>query len=468
VKRFIPDSVAGWVIVVLVAGLAVTQVVTITINANTRSDMTAVLAHFRLADRMADLVRLVVVTPPAQRSALLTSVRSGTLHASWGLQPAPAGVDTNDARADLFSQVMQASLWDVAWHKLRVSFAPAPIEAAIPGGRPSDRSTTVGRRLDRILAQHARVPLLRVALQLDDGSWVSFEAPFVEEPEVLSLRSLLALALAALGIVVASIWAVRRLTDPLVTLARAAERLGSDVNAPPLAERGASELRQAARAFNTMQSRVQRFVHDRLQMTAAISHDLRTPITRLRLRAELVEDEEQRRKMLADLEHMEALIDATLAFAREEDSKHEAASSVDLVSLVEDLCEDRPSVTFQVAPDLGPRLPCVCRPVAIRRCVDNIIDNAVKYGEIARVRIEATPSTARIIVEDDGPGIPDSDLERVFQPYERLENSRNQETGGAGLGLAIARMIARAHGGEVRLRNRQGGGLTASVELPRG
>jgi signal transduction histidine kinase len=467
VKRFLPDTVAGWIIVVLVSGLAVTQAATLAINASARSQTSAVLAHFHLAERMADLVRLVLVTPPAQRGAIVSSVRGGTLHVSWNDHAAPTGTDINDPRANLFSQVMQAALWDVPWRTLRVSFAPAPIAgSAMPGGRPSDRSTSLGRRLDSILAEHTHVPLLRVALQLDDGSWLNFEAPFVENPATVSAASLLLLAFAALAIIGASIWAVRRLTDPLVTLARAAERLGDDVNAPPLQERGARELRQAARAFNAMQSRLQQQVHDRLQMTAAISHDLRTPITRLRLRAELVADEEQRQKMLADLAHMEDLIGSTLAFASE-DSRHEATVDVDLVSLVEDLCDDRQRASFELVGDAGPRMPYRCRPTAMRRCIGNLVDNALKYGHVARVTIESTAAAVFIRIADDGPGIPDADQERVFEPYQRLEPSRNEETGGAGLGLAIARMIARAHGGDIRLRNLPAGGLQAIIELPR-
>ena len=466
-KRFVPDTVAGWIIVVLVSGLAVTQVVTLAINASARSQTSSVLAHFHLAERMADLVRLVLVTPPAQRSSIVNSVRGGTLHVSWNDDAAPTGTDIDDPRANLFSQVMQAALWDVPWRTLRVSFAPAPVAgSAIPGGRPSDRSTSLGRRLDSILTEHTHVPLLRVALQLDDGSWLNFEAPFVENPATVSAASLLLLAFAALAIIGASIWAVRRLTEPLVTLARAAERLGDDVNAPPLHERGARELRQAARAFNAMQSRLQQQVHDRLQMTAAISHDLRTPITRLRLRAELIADEEQRQKMLADLAHMEELIASTLAFASE-DSRHEATVDVDLVSLVEDLCDDRPGASFELVGDAGPRVPYPCRPTAMRRCVGNLIDNALKYGHVARARIELTDAAVFIRIVDDGPGIPDADQARVFEPYQRLEPSRNEETGGAGLGLAIARMITRAHGGDIRLRNVPAGGLEAIIELPR-
>jgi signal transduction histidine kinase len=351
---------------------------------------------------------------------------------------------------------------------LRVSFAPAPEDAAptTPGGRPSDRSTSLGRNLDSILAAHAHVPLLRVALQLDDGSWLNLEAPFVEDPQTLSGQSVALLTLAALLIVGLSIWAVRGLTRPLVTLAQAAERLGEDVHSPPLPESGARELRQAAHAFNAMQARLQQQVQDRLQMTAAISHDLRTPITRLRLRAEFVDDPEQRQKMLADLEHMETLISSTLAFASE-DSQREPVVDVDLVSLVEDLCDGRPGASLDLAESRTQRISCRCRPTAMRRCIGNVIDNALKYGRVARVAITASDATVSIHVADDGPGIPDIDHERVFAPYARLETSRNSETGGAGLGLAIARTIARAHGGDVRLHNLPGHGLEVIIEVCR-
>jgi signal transduction histidine kinase len=311
------------------------------------------------------------------------------------------------------------------------------------------------------------VPIVHVALQLDDGTWVNFSAPFVEDPASVSPRALALFALAALVILGVAAWAVRRLTSPLSTLAGAADRLGADVNAAPLAEDGARELRQAARAFNAMQARLQQFVRDRLQMTAAISHDLRTPITRMRLRAELVDDGGLRHHMLSDLAEMEALIDATLSYAREE-STQEPAEVLDLLSLVEDACEGRPGVEFIEEPgDLGRRLPVTIRPLALRRALGNLIDNAIKYGERARVRVTASADRALVQVDDDGPGIPDADHARVFEPYQRLERSRNTETGGVGLGLAIARGIARAHGGDVQLANRAGGGLRATIELPR-
>ena len=259
---------------------------------------------------------------------------------------------------------------------------------------------------------------------------------------------------------------MRRLTAPLTTLARAAEQLGRDVNAAPLPETGPHELRQATHAFNLMQERIQRFVRDRTLMVAAMSHDLRTPITRLRLRAEFVDDEEQRRRMLSDLDDMESMVDSTLAFVREEAST-EATASADLVSLVASVCEDRAEVSCVVDPGVGPRLPYVCRPVALARCLANLVDNAVKYAGAAEVRLAATQSSVTVVVEDRGPGIAAEDRERAFAPFTRLDASRSRDTGGTGLGLTIARAIARAHGGDVDLANRPAGGLRVTVTLPR-
>ncbi len=257
----------------------------------------------------------------------------------------------------------------------------------------------------------------------------------------------------------------RRLTAPYALLAQAAERLGRDINAESLPEKGPREVRAAAHAFNLMQERLRRFIGDRDQLVAAISHDLRTPVTRLRLRAEFVEDADQRARMLTDLEDIEAMTRSVLAFASDS-AQPEAREQIDLISLAESLCSDMPGVTLELAPDLPPRLKCLAGPVGLRRAIANLIDNAVKYGDAARVSLVADAAAIRIVVDDDGPGIPPEDMEAVFRPFRRLEASRNRETGGAGLGLTIARSVARAHGGDVILTNRPQGGLRAEIVLP--
>ena len=252
---------------------------------------------------------------------------------------------------------------------------------------------------------------------------------------------------------------------PLGRFAQAAGRLGTDVNAPPMAEAGPSEIVQAARAFNQMQERIQRLVDDRTRMLAAIAHDLRTVLTRLRLRAELIDDAEQQRKAIADLDAMATMLDETLAFARD-DGAGEARQDVDLAALVRSLCDDLADVG-QPVHYLGPdRLRFACRPVALRRALANLIDNAVKYGREAEVGLQTERDTIRLTIEDRGPGISAAAREQVFQPFFRLEPSRSRATGGTGLGLAVARTIVHRHGGEIALDDRPGGGLIVRVTLP--
>jgi signal transduction histidine kinase len=225
-------------------------------------------------------------------------------------------------------------------------------------------------------------------------------------------------------------------------------------------------VRRAAHAFNQMQERIRRFVEDRTQMVAAIAHDLGTPITRLRLRAEYVEDEEQRQKVLGDLEEMEQMIASTLAFARE-DGVNEPRETFDLNSLLESICDDFADAGQAVEFRADGRLAYDFRLVALRRAFTNLIENAVKYGSSAQVLVEERPDAIVVRIDDDGPGIPEEAMEQVFEPFRRLDESRSRETGGTGLGLAVARSIVRSHGGDVILRNRAEGGLRSEVILPR-
>ena len=266
--------------------------------------------------------------------------------------------------------------------------------------------------------------------------------------------------LSVFGIIIA-----RGMARPMRRLAVAAEALGRGEAVAPLPEAGPDDIRQTAEAFNRMQERLQRFVEDRTRMLAAIGHDLRTPITSLRLRAEFVADEETREKMLATMDEMQRMTEATLAFAREE-ATAEDTRTVDLSALVESLCDDLAELGQDVTFLDGPKIGYRCRPDALRRAVRNLVENAVRYGERARVSVARADDAIEIMVEDDGPGIPDGAVERVFAPFFRLENSRNRETGGVGLGLSIARTIVRHHGGDIVLAN-QTKGLRATISLPR-
>jgi len=286
----------------------------------------------------------------------------------------------------------------------------------------------------------------------------------ITEPQ-LAMNFVYWLAPVSILIMAIAMWGVRGATRPLSVFATAAERLGVDVNAEPLNEGGPPEVRRATRAFNTMQTRVKRFIQDRTQMLAAISHDLRTPITRLRLRAEFVDDDVQRGKMMNDLDEMEAMIAETLIFARD-DAANEPASHIDIAAVLASLCGDLQFSGREVTYTGPDSFELFARPLAFKRAVTNLIDNAYKYGKNAHVTLVPSPKEVLIFVEDTGPGIPENERDRVFQPFVRLESSRSRETGGAGLGLTIARNAIRSMGGDVDLTNRPEGGLRVTVVLP--
>lgn len=263
-----------------------------------------------------------------------------------------------------------------------------------------------------------------------------------------------------------SLVAVHWVTRPLQQLANAAEELGNDIHRPPLDENGPIEVSRAAHAFNTMQSRLIRHIQDRTQLLAAISHDLKTPITRLRLRTELLDDNHTRERFQKDLNEMESMVMATLDFMRGVDQQ-EAFQPVDMMALLESLQADAAEMQEQVTIQGTLQSPYIGKPTALKRCISNLLDNAFKYGRTAMLLVDDSEKWLTIRILDQGSGIPKDQMEKVFAPYYRLETSRNRDTGGTGLGLSIAQDIAHAHGGHLSLDNIPAGGLEAILTLPR-
>jgi signal transduction histidine kinase len=308
---------------------------------------------------------------------------------------------------------------------------------------------------------------LHADVELKGGQWLAFTTTLPDTGPTMSPRLILALAVMAAMIALLTAWAVRRLTAPLTLLAAAAERLGRDVGAPSLAVSGSTEVRSATQAFNDMQERLRRLIENRTQMLGAISHDLRTQLTLLRLRAETVDQADDRDRMLNTIDEMEDMLAATLSFARDE-ATSETGKRIDIGALVESVADDMADAGLPVETGvIEAGVVVECKPLALRRALTNLIDNAVKYGGKASVAVRAKAEQVEITVEDEGPGIPEDQLGRVLQPFVRLEDSRNRDTGGIGLGLAIAASIAEAHGGILTLNNRREGGLSAILALPR-
>lgn len=262
-----------------------------------------------------------------------------------------------------------------------------------------------------------------------------------------------------------ALWSTRRLLQPLKGVMAAAQGWRAEQAPKPIPERGPVEFRGISAAFNAMQEEISRFVRHRSELIIALSHDLRTPLTRLQLRAEYIEDAEQRQRMLDELHFMQMLTDQLLAFASF-DPQSEPTEKVDLAVLLSSLCDDRTDAGAVIEYAGPPHLAIHCRPTAIRRALMNLIDNAIKYSDYAYVALNPQATGVQIFVRDSGPGIPEADLPRVFEPFYRVEASRNRETGGLGMGLSVARAIIIEHRGRIALRNRQPHGLEVEIFLP--
>jgi signal transduction histidine kinase len=312
--------------------------------------------------------------------------------------------------------------------------------------------------------EHFLVSPFSVGIRQADGRWKVVKPQPAFGPTPWQQRIALWFVLSALATAPVAYIFARRLAAPIRLFADAAERLGRDPRAQPLALKGPSEIRGAVRAFNDMQERLRRYVEDRTAMVGAIAHDLRTPLTRLRFRIEGL-PEDQRAKMSADIDQMEEMISAALTFVRDA-SRPGERTPLELSSLLESLCDEMAETGHDTEVQSGEKVVLEGDPMALRRLFSNLLENAVKFGGRARARVFREEAHAVVEIDDDGPGIPPQDSEKVFEPFYRREPSRSRQTGGIGLGLAVVRSIARGHGGDVDLVNRAGGGLTARVQLP--
>ncbi|MBI4985446.1 MAG: HAMP domain-containing protein [Rhodocyclales bacterium] len=365
-------------------------------------------------------------------------------------------------------------VWLARLERPRYRFLLAPLPAGHALAEDFDhpaltrlRQGMAGRAFEirMALRRDDRHPTLYLGTRLGDGSPFLVEAlaPRTQAPPARILASIAALVL---GVVLLTWLAVRIATRPLSRLAQAAQALGEDLDRAPLPEEGPVEVRRAAVAFNRMQDRLRGLFSERTRILAAVSHDLQTPLTRMRLRAELMDDERLREKMLADLAAMQALVAEGLAYAGSTAAAKEAPCVTDLDALATSLVADysdagRPvSLAGRCGRAVG------TRPRTLRRLLGNLIDNALKFGGNAELTLAASDHAIAIVVRDHGPGIPPAELDKVFEPFYRIESSRNRETGGTGLGLAIARQLAAVLGAELRLRNHPDGGLEARVSLP--
>ncbi|HXP97343.1 MAG TPA: ATP-binding protein [Telmatospirillum sp.] len=471
-----PDTLVGRTVLVLLAGLLLSQLAGVALYSMNRGELASRLGGRQTAERIAGVVKLVEETVEGDRIRVIRAMELPGLHIGWGRNPL---FFPGEGELDGTQVVQQELLHRLTGHEVWISTGQLPPFPPPPPGRgetlgpepsfhpdPPDFDPALranpgsGPPPGPGMLRRKHPPLTRVAVHLDDGSWLNFVAEVPSEETLWRPRFFGPLSGGLLVVMALSVLAVRRATKPLALLAAAAQRLGRDVTTPPVPIAGPREVRAAAAAFNEMQTRLRRFIEDRTQMIAAISHDLRTPITRLKLRAEFVDDDEQRIKMLSDLDEMEAMIASTLAFARD-DAAREVRQPLDLALLLEALCGEF-DARFQ-----GPSCVFITAGVSgLKRAFANLLENARKYGGGGEVTLTSEGGQVSVLIEDNGPGIPDIEMERVFAPFYRVESSRNRDTGGTGLGLAVARSAIRAHGGDIILANRPERGLRVTVILP--
>ncbi|MEM9216127.1 MAG: ATP-binding protein [Cyanobacteria bacterium P01_F01_bin.150] len=519
--RLWPQSIPGRLLVMFAVGLLIAQSLTGVLYWNDRQLNTAPNRVRTISNQIIAIADLVDLTPPAQQELVLNALNSPMLHVEV-LSEAPeylsrllakreGGIDQPIGLADgrpkprlsgsnahssenRFSKSnalqkravgpfrkrhllqFQVYLNDAINAPVFITARPAARHKKRP---PRQIDGTPSRSLERQSLLPSRY---RLVVAIDQNpQWLVLTLPIgfgsrhhgPRFPAILLVMGLLIWLLLA--------WATRRITNPLLRFAAAADRLGLDVNAPPLSEQGSKELRQASQAFNRMQGRLQRLIRDRTFMLAAISHDLRTILTRLRLRTEFMEDPTQQQKVQDDLSQMEIMLNSTLNFAKE-DSTPEARTTFDLSSLLQSICDDLGDAGHRVVYSSRDRVTLQGQPTALRRAFTNLIENAAIYGQRADVTVRSGNAIqiegndgVEIAIADRGPGIAPEMREQVFKPFFRLERSRNRETGGTGLGMAVARTVVRRHGGNIILRNypdpnainQPDGGLLIVVQLPK-
>lgn len=451
-KRLIPRTASGQLIAVAMLALVISQIALTAVMFNERQNAMRRWWASDILSRTASLVELLDATPDELHTKVISALDSQLLIYDV--------TDSHDEHATYDEGF-------VYLRELRAMIPKEPSKVFVALGEPQSWYYLLNRWITRLwqTPTAADEPWLEASVQLNSGKWLNLEVVRDSSPLPLAL---LFIPVVTILLVFGStlIVIIRRITQPMKSLVQAADALGRGEEVAPIMAQGPREIRRAIEAFNDMRERLSRSVLDRTRMLASVGHDLRTPITTMRLRAEFIDDEETRSRILASLDEIQHMAEAALAFAREE-AAVEPTRMVDLNALVGTVCADQADMRRDVAYEEFGRLPYRCRPHSLTRAVRNLVENAIVHGQSARVRMNGPDQEVWITIEDQGPGIPDLDMGRVFQPFVRLDKSRGQETGGIGLGLAIARSIVRGHGGDILLENRVDGGLAATIQLPR-
>ncbi|MDB5410519.1 MAG: histidine kinase [Rhodospirillales bacterium] len=407
-----------------------------------------------LLDQAADMVRIIEAAPPPIREHLASAATTRAFRVGWYPATSPVSTvleQTTDEAPERSRAVLEKLLDDRL------------VAVILKPNGPSDALMATPEFRD----EHTKYPHAYVlAVRYSDGSWLVFTVPEKLWGLPWQERWAIWLGFLTVSIGIVSTIATRQLVRPIRKFAEAIRLFGTNPQAPPIAETGPRELTSVITSFNEMQAQIQKFVAYRTAMLAAISHDLRTPLTRIRLRGELIEDEAQQARLFRDVDELQTMVDGALAFFRG-DADEEAVTSFDLPGVLQTIANDYADQDIEIAYAGPSHAVYRGRPFALKRAFTNLIENAVKYGTPPTIELACQEKTITILVRDQGPGISTEALERVFTPFYRLESSRNRTTGGVGLGLTAALAIVRGHGGDIVLSNLPAGGLGALVTLPR-
>jgi signal transduction histidine kinase len=456
VRRLIPRSLLGQMLLLMGAALLVAQLVNLSFLLTEQQKLSLAQNEGPVVVRFAQVARIVAAAPPAEREALLDSRLPGPM-AAYSIDPESLIDRAGLVRDREIERHLGVALGDARVPAGDMRAAARNNAAQVPPPHRDHRGP--------FRAMHDGHRILFLSVRLDDGRWLNgrLQAP---HPDPWLIHQML-LATTALFVLVfgAVIWIARRLARPLRELTEAAERFEGRAEPDPVQPRGPSDIRRAIEAFNAMNRRTLALLDEKDRMLGAIGHDMRTPLASLRVRVESMEPAEEREKLVETIEGMAAMLEDILVLARTGRAR-EPVRRVDVAALADALVEDYCTLGSDVRFEDGSRAVADVQPELLRRAVRNLIDNAVAYAGGAEVSVRETEAGVEIAVEDEGPGIPEERLADVLEPFKRLDESRSRDTGGAGLGLAIARAVAQAHGGSLTISNRASGGLRACLAIP--
>ncbi|PYC46614.1 two-component sensor histidine kinase [Litorivita pollutaquae] len=443
--------------ILVVSVLFVAQVVGFWLFVDERSLAVQAAIGSEAAGRAANVARLIEAAPPDLRDEIVAAATSPLVRFELG--DAPSVTHTHHDENGAVEARIRALLNDgysrdirVEVHEIEQGLLPLP-----------NLSPEMAEMHAEMMRGSLAAIEMEVSIAIAGGRWLNVATRFERPPIQWSWASTLSFVLTSVVLLLAVFWfGLTRLTRPLNELAASAEKFGRGGGQGPIAPVGPTEVRDLTIAFNDMQARLARFVTDRTQMLAALAHDLRTPLTALRVRAEMVDDPETKDGIATSLEEMQEMVEATLAYARGV-GQGEELQRVDVAEYLSELYKNtQGDLDLQV----GPEAVVQIKPMAMRRALRNLIDNAQRYGRYPVLSWDVSGASVEIRVDDCGPGIPENRIREAFQPYQRIEQSRSLDTGGHGLGLSIARSIVLEHGGTIDLSNRDEGGLRARVMLP--